>query len=948
MRRHFSRRRRSGRHDGRNPIDATSAIAKILEHRIVDASELEAFEREDVPDSYAALARGTRPDGTPLVVSYAPLGSDALLGALAAALSSEGEDGAPFSGQAVAIAPSWTVAGLQRLGRIGTLPFGLRAITAPQLADGKGELEPDSWAPPIPLDKGRVAAGLANLEDRMLFARAASALEGLASKHGGSLRGTATTLELVVLARRVAELRADDGAVLETLEPQRSTVRLSSDDLPAAFDRLEGQLRKRLNDRRVREGEHGLRARCVPLLVQTLGLRAAKPWPIAGSDREVVDLIGIDGQGYPVAVAVREELDLGAIGELLDLGLALQPVLALLLADAEPPLRLAAPRLAVAAQRYTPAAAKVLAALSLGHSLYEIRGGARGLELAEISSAAAIERAVKSRSRRGSRGRSSASRDERERPKVEPAEATEADGLETAVSEESARPRVGDDDRSSRRRGRRRGRRRRGTRDEGEPAENAEANAGDGAAEPRHSRPLEVSLFDLDEDSRDDVGESEAEGRSSRRRPRRRGGRGREPADRGDDARAESERESTDPEPVAADEEEDDNLDLDLAITPLSDDAPDFEVEAPAPSYDDEEDLGEDVSEDTKRNLEREKRRRARHSPSLPAVEAPRPPPRKRAAILACDDRDSLLSAILLARELRLVEGLWVYPQAELMTFFRGVVTDLRDDTPLHVVGFTPSPAGEVLRTVPLYADRLHWYDHHEWAPEDLGALRSVLPNDSVHLTPAAGSSLPAVLSTSTRRSRFSDKLVDLRAARFSQHDYERWGRLWWHRLGEIALRRGDRRRDVDPLLVGRPSDLTAEAAGIPLPPVPEEVTWVSQRDFRIVHFAGYAMLLLEVDEGIDLHLAARVARERFATSFSLARHRGSELFVLGAEEMSGKRGFDLGGMLEHLGSKLDYVTVLADEDHVSRLRLSGVDTHPERLEEIVSEIAMGRSTLEA
>ena len=69
---------------------------------------------------------------------------------------------------------------------------------------------------------------------------------------------------------------------------------------------------------------------------------------------------------------------------------------------------------------------------------------------------------------------------------------------------------------------------------------------------------------------------------------------------------------------------------------------------------------------------------------------------------------------------------------------------------------------------------------------------------------------------------------------------------------------------------------------------------------------------------------------------------------MLGAEEMSGKRSFDLGGMLEHLGSKLGYVTVLADEDHISRIRVSDIDAHPERLDEIVSEIAMGRSTLDA
>ena len=80
---------------------------------------------------------------------------------------------------------------------------------------------------------------------------------------------------------------------------------------------------------------------------------------------------------------------------------------------------------------------------------------------------------------------------------------------------------------------------------------------------------------------------------------------------------------------------------------------------------------------------------------------------------------------------------------------------------------------------------------------------------------------LPAVLGTSSRRSRFSDKLVDLASARFTQHDYERWGRLWWHRLGEIAKRPGDRRSDIDALLVGRPSDLARESSGVPVPPVP-------------------------------------------------------------------------------------------------------------------------------
>jgi len=396
---------------------------------------------------------------------------------------------------------------------------------------------------------------------------------------------------------------------------------------------------------------------------------------------------------------------------------------------------------------------------------------------------------------------------------------------------------------------------------------------------------------------------------------------------------------------VAADE--DDDIDLDDEITILAADVPDFPAETREPQYDDDEEVGEEDGEVARRNLEREKRRMARKGPE-PEPEAPAPRPRRRAAIVACANRDSLLAAVLLARDLRLVEGLWVYPQSDLMTFFRGVVTDLREQTPIHLVGFTPSPAGEILRTLPLYAGQVQWYDHHEWAPEDLGAVRGLLPEDALHLAPGAGSSLPAVLSTSSRRSRFSDKLVDLRAGRFTQHDYERWGRFWWHRLGEIAETVGDRRRDIDPLLAGRPSDLAKDAARAPVPPIPEEVTWTSRQDFRLVHFAGFSMVVLEVDAPCDIHLAARVARERYDAPLSLARQGQDELFVLAGDDTSSRGGLDLGAMCEHLAAKLGYVSLLADEDHVPRFRIGGVNEHPERLDEIVSEIAMARSTFDA
>ena len=266
---------------------------------------------------------------------------------------------------------------------------------------------------------------------------------------------------------------------------------------------------------------------------------------------------------------------------------------------------------------------------------------------------------------------------------------------------------------------------------------------------------------------------------------------------------------------------------------------------------------------------------------------------------MAHADRDSLVAALLSAGDIRVVEGLWVYPQSELMTFFRAVTTDLREDTPIYVVGFTPSPAPDVLQAAALYRDRMMWFDHQEWPPEDLQALRDTIGEDAVHVVPGAGSTLPPVLELCSRRSRFTDKLVDLVAGRFSQHDYERWGRLWWWRLGELCQKTGDHRAEIELLLSGRPSDLAREAEGADTPPIPPEVEYVSKRDFRLVHFAGYGLVVVEVPPELDLHLTARVVRERYDASLSLAHRPGSEHVVF-AGHVPGHGIFARLGIVQH------------------------------------------------
>jgi len=60
-----------------------------------------------------------------------------------------------------------------------------------------------------------------------------------------------------------------------------------------------------------------------------------------------------------------------------------------------------------------------------------------------------------------------------------------------------------------------------------------------------------------------------------------------------------------------------------------------------------------------------------------------------------------------------------------------------------------------------------------------------------------------------------------------------------------------------------------------------------------------------------------------------------------------GRRGLDLGGMVGHLAAKHGWIEALRDEDHVARARVDGLASRPERLEEVIGEIVMGRSILE-
>ena len=966
MRRRFGRRR--PKQEGPGPIDERWLA------RAADALPMEALESAQpaaVPDSVARIGTGEVEGGTWLVSVHPTSGVAALLGALAAA------DADRELAEIVAASTTWDDAARKLAGSVMGVGRAIRIVTLPGDGDAPAPAG-ERLAIPVPID--RLADQFADSATRDQFSAAVLALSGLAVKHEGAVRSRGAVLELVIAAQVMAELRADgQRAVLEIREPSRSLHPLASERLSETMDRLEGQVRKRANDRKVRDGEEGLRGRLATALAADQRVRGFRRWPLAGSLRESFDGIGVTEDGTPAWIGAREELGLDGLVGLLATALAAEALVPQLVAGATPPVGFGdRARILLATQKLAPGARAALSRLTLPVRLFEARsaeGPFAAVDLRAPAPALAPREVDAAAPREPEREAAARDAADREVDATDGAEDERTGGADAGAADE------GDSgDRPKRRRRRRGGRGRGDSRGDADSGLDADTDSGEGrpaaaavaAGAAANEGFEEMSLFDLDDADTDEGGGGS--GRRRRRKGRggegrdddsasreddddeggsqRKKGRGRRRRGRGGDSEAKaaaaSDRDGDDDD--AGDDDDDDLLQL-------SPDAPDLD-EAEMPAYEDDEGEEPETEQDRIRN-EREKRRRAR-ARALPAAETAsgateakstgggaKPLPKGRAAILAHADRESITAAVLLAREVRQIEGIWIYPQDDLMTFFRGVATDLRENTPIYVIGFTAKPARDALQAAALYAGRLVWFDHHPWPPEDLGELRSSLGAEHTHVRPGGHSALPVVLSECTRRSRFSDKLVDLVTGRFTQHDFQRWGRVWWWRLGELAKKTGDQRNELEMLLAGRPSDLAKEAARAEVPPPPDELAWVAGRDFRLVHFGGIAMVAADVPPELDVHMAMRIARERYGAVLSLARVEGGDIFVLGADDVTGKRAVDVGGMVEHLAEKFAWIDGLDDEDHVACIRARGADTNPDRFEELIAEIGMGRTILE-
>jgi hypothetical protein len=95
------------------------------------------------------------------------------------------------------------------------------------------------------------------------------------------------------------------------------------------------------------------------------------------------------------------------------------------------------------------------------------------------------------------------------------------------------------------------------------------------------------------------------------------------------------------------------------------------------------------------------------------------------------------------------------------------------------------------------------------------------------------------------------------------------------------------------------------------------------------------------------MHLAARIARERYGSQLSLTFTEGEEVVILGGDESSSGRNLDLMAMASHVATKHEWIDAMQSDDYVARMRIRDLAANPDRLNDVIGEIAMGRSILE-
>jgi hypothetical protein len=784
----------------------------------------------------------------------------------------------------------------------------IRLVSVPALADDAALL----------FDAG-VAGGSDGLEwlptSPSLMQRVVRILDGAAIATGvAGVRASSRGFVLYIRGVRVLDARPEgDGVGVESLRPHKRHIHVAENNIATRALDLHEWVLELARDPRLVDGEVARRDQAAENLAASVGVRITSRWlPWTADGEDPLDWVGIDANGRAVIGLLQQAVSPVSVPMILAAHYRLEAEREIWAPGSNGSLRVV-----VAANDVDGDALEMLELLGIDIEARPMTGDA----------AVADEGADRQARRRPRHRRGGRDDEEREESASAPEAARASDGGERGDRDDSRT------DESSRRAppGRSRGRGRRGgrrdSRDRSDSREDSDAQAdarSRDTREPRQDREARDAGRSRErDDAATEIGAAEerpalADASATREEESSQVLEAAEqgsPAESGGDAA-----ESPDPAgdsagPMAAEAAASagDAVEEGAELDPVT-----LEIEA---TLAEEPESAEDVDEE---EAEREPVRRRR----------------QRAAIAVCNDPDSILAALVLARERRHITFFWVCSQDELMDFFRGKATDVDENTDLLLVGFSARPLPrETIASAELYRGRLQWFDHHDWAIEDVEALRGAIGRDSILIAENAARSLLPVVEIAERRSRFTDKLIELSARRLSENDMSKWGYRLIGLTQRMAATSGDYRKEVSPVLSGKPAELPEQ------PDVyAAESDWLAANAPRLVHFGEYKLAVVRAPNELDAAELGRRARVSTGARLSLSATDGDTLVTLGCNDE--KRYINAQGLVDGLVTRHEWAHSRSGGDRVGRFRIDDLLAHPDRIETVIGDIVRHKSVL--
>jgi len=874
-------------------------IERLREARGLALHALEPMERPPGAPETVELATGLTEGERPVALAASSRDGGDLAGwGLVAAARAEGER---EQREVCLVAPVFTSQTRRSAARLAEAGARIRLVAVPGLASGEDEVYTEERHPSSAPASHASGPGVA-LSDRLL-----RVLDGAAALSGSSeLRSVPGGFVLYVRGRLVMRIRqSGEGITLAVLAPEKREVHVTEAGFPRWAVELHELVVGFARDPRLLADGGTQRERLAEGAASQAGVRITTRWlPRTEEASDPVDWVALDPELRPVLGVVSRSVGLSEVPGL---------VAALHRFEDERELwasgSVGSPRILLVTDSLDAQARALLQSIEIDVSVAgqaEAAEEASEAERARFESPGSPERRGRRRTRRRRRGRGElrgAGDEDRE---------VDADAPERIEPERDSQP--------------------------------ATAERADEA--PGESERVEQDRVEQDRVEREPVEQEPVEQEPVEREARReRAPRfapvplsafpGEEEPERADEPQAEETEPSAAWEDRQAEElgaalPEPDEPDGERRATELDSDAADSREEAEAA-------LADPVDAEIEATLAEEPEAAVSESP----IEAPVVRRRNsRAAFVVCDDPDCVLAALVLARERRSVVSFVVCPQDGLMDYFRTRATDIGDNVDLLLVGFNAQPIpNEVISTAELYRGRLEWFDHHEWPIEDLEMLREAIGAEAIQIVEGAASPLAAVMEISERRSRFTDKLIDLSGRRLGQGDMEKWGFRLAGLLEHAASTPGDHRAAIVPVLAGKPGELP-ELEGV----YAGEQAWIDSQDPRLVYFGEYQMIVVHVPENLDAGEVARRLRVKTGARLSMATRAGDDLIQIACSEE--KRHVNVVGVAEQLGGRIPWAESRPAGDRTGRLQIQDLARHPERAEIVLSEVVRHKSIL--